>query len=57
VKCDAGLIVDYAADGRAIGIEISAPKATTLETFNRVLATANIEPIAAEELQPLLAAG
>lgn len=56
VKCDAGLILDYAADGRAIGIEISAPRATTLESFNRALATANLEPIAAEELLPLLAA-
>ena len=57
VKCEAGLIVDYAADGRPIGIEISAPRATTLESLNRALATANLEPITAQELQPLLAAG
>jgi uncharacterized protein YuzE len=34
---DAGLLIDYAADGRAIGIEITAPSKVTLEAINRAL--------------------
>ena len=56
VKCEGGLILDYAADGRPIGVEISAPRATTLEALNRVLAAAHVGPVSAEEIQPLLAA-
>jgi hypothetical protein len=56
VRCEAGLVLDYAADSRAIGVEISAPCSTTLESLNRVLVAAQLEPIAAVEIQPLLAA-
>ena len=35
------MLIDYAADGRAIGIEITAPTKVTLDGFNRVLAVAH----------------
>jgi hypothetical protein len=56
VRCDGGLVLDFAADGRAIGVEITAPTATTLESLNRALLQARIEPVSAEEISPLLAA-
>ena len=56
VRCDGGLVLDFAADGRAIGVEITAPTATTLESLNRALLQAKIEPVSAEEISPLLAA-
>ena len=33
-----GLVVDFAADDRPIGLEITAPSLVTLESINRVLA-------------------
>jgi hypothetical protein len=54
VKCEGGLVVDYAADGRPIGVEITSPKSTTLENLNHALAIARQAPIAAQEFQPLL---
>lgn len=51
-----GLLVDYAADGRAIGVEITAPHETTLEILNRVLAAIHVEPASSDEINPLLAA-
>jgi hypothetical protein len=56
VKYEGGLVLDYAADGRPIGVEISAPRTTTLDAVNRVLQAAQLEPISAAEIQPLLAA-
>ena len=34
---EAGLVTDYAADGRAIGIEITSPRQVTLAAFNRAV--------------------
>jgi uncharacterized protein YuzE len=51
-----GLLVDYASDGRAIGVEITAPRQLTLEALNHTLAAAHLEPAAAEDIAPLLAA-
>jgi hypothetical protein len=56
VRCEGGLVLDYAADGRPIGVEITAPRLTTLEAINRVLILAQIDPISAKEIGPLLAA-
>lgn len=36
-KAQDGLVVDYAADGRAIGIEITSPSLFSLESLNRLL--------------------
>ena len=52
-----GLVVDYAADGRAIGIEILSKSKTCLESLNRVLKSMHHEPLGEEDLRPLLAAG
>lgn len=51
-----GLIIDYAADGRAIGIEITSPTRVSVESINRALVMAKHEPMAATDLFPLLAA-
>jgi uncharacterized protein YuzE len=51
---EAGLLVDYAADGRAIGVEITGPSQVTLATVNRVLAAIQQSPLTAAELAPLL---
>jgi uncharacterized protein YuzE len=56
VKVDPGLLVDYTADGRAIGIEITSPSLITLANINEVLARANQEPLTRKELTPLEAA-
>jgi uncharacterized protein YuzE len=55
-RCEEGLLIDFAADGRAIGIEITAPTKVSLAAMNRVLAEAHQEPLTAEELGPLAAA-
>ena len=51
-----GIVTDFAADGRAIGIEITAPNHITLDSLNRALAAANQPPATANDLAPLLAA-
>lgn len=56
VRCEGGLVIDYAADGRPIGVEITAPQSTTFEAVNRVLATAQLPPVTQLELQPLMPA-
>lgn len=53
---EAGLLIDYAADGRAIGIEITAPTKVTLANLNQALAAANQPPATPDDLAPLLAA-
>ncbi len=49
---ESGLLMDYAADGRAIGLEITAPSKVTLATLNQALAAANQELATADELAP-----
>ncbi|MFQ5424961.1 MAG: DUF2283 domain-containing protein [Phycisphaerae bacterium] len=56
VKRGEGLLIDFTADGRAIGIEITAPSRLSLEMLNRALATVNQAPATADELGPLAAA-
>jgi uncharacterized protein YuzE len=55
VSADAGLLVDFAADGRAIGIEITDPSLVTLDAINRALAIAHAEPATRDEIKPLAA--
>jgi hypothetical protein len=51
-----GLVVDFAADGTPLGIEIVHPAGFTLEALNTVLASLG-EPVAGpREVGPLLAA-
>jgi hypothetical protein len=49
------LLIDFAADGRAIGIEMAAPSRVALDTLNKALATVHQEPATADELGPLAA--
>jgi hypothetical protein len=51
-----GLVVDFSADSRPIGLEITAPNIVTLEAINRVLTSLGQEPATDRELSPLFAA-
>jgi len=51
-----GLLVDYTRQGRAIGIEITAPALLSLTLMNRVLRDLGQKPVKRTELSPLLAA-
>ena len=53
-RYDPGLLVDYTTDGRAIGIEITAPSKLTLAAFNESLAAANQPPATPDDLAPLI---
>ena len=53
---DGLLVVDYGADRRAIGIEITAPRAVPLQRLNQLLADLREKPLAEEEYEPLRAA-
>jgi hypothetical protein len=51
-----GLVVDLAADGRPIGIEITAPSRVTVTALNRVLRSFGLSPLTRADLAPLRAA-
>jgi uncharacterized protein YuzE len=53
---DGLLVVDYDAEGRAIGVEITTPGAVPLERFNGLLAELGEAPLAEQEYQPVRAA-
>jgi hypothetical protein len=48
-----GILVDYAASGEPIGIEITAPRQVTGATVNAVLESLGLTVMAPEELVPL----
>lgn len=50
-----GLIADFSADGRAIGLEILSPLSTSLETLNLALARIKEAPLSSDEARPLAA--
>jgi hypothetical protein len=52
----AGLVIDFAEDGRAIGIEITSPSATTLADLNSALAHINQPELLPDEAAPLIRA-
>jgi len=49
-------VIDFARDGRPIGIEIVAPDKLTLASFNRVLRELGFPPLKRADLAPLMAA-
>ncbi|MCC6652399.1 MAG: DUF2283 domain-containing protein [Candidatus Eisenbacteria bacterium] len=51
-----GLRVDYDANGKPIGLEITAPSAVTIADVNAVLARIGVPELAAEDWAPLRAA-
>ena len=55
-SADGLLVVDYAADGRPIGVEITAPEAATLDRVNALLADLGQPALREEEFRPLTAA-
>lgn len=55
-SADGLLIVDYNTAGQAVGIEITAPGAVTLERLNQLLADLGQGPLADHEYGPVRAA-
>jgi hypothetical protein len=53
---ECGLLVDYADDGRAIGIEITSPSLLDLSALNRLLQRLGHDPVERDDLAPLVAA-
>jgi hypothetical protein len=55
-RVEPGLIIDFAADGLAIGIEITAPELLALHELNAVLQQLGQAPATEADLAPVLAA-
>jgi hypothetical protein len=56
VKCrqaKPGMVIDFAADGSPLGIEILAPAQLTVAAFNRVLRSLGFPTVKAADLAPL----
>jgi hypothetical protein len=53
---DGLLIVDYAASGRPLGVEITAPQAVPLERLNQLLAELGEPPLEEQDYRPARAA-
>ena len=51
-----GLVADFTADGKPIGIEITAPSKVTVAAVNRALLALGVKPVTGSELAPLNAA-
>ncbi len=56
VKIGNGLLVDYAAEGRPIGLEITSPTHVNSDQINEVLRELDVPQLDPEELDPLQAA-
>jgi len=55
-KAGSGLLVDYTADGKPIGIEITAPAQVGIAELNRVLVALHAPAVTNEDIAPLRAA-
>ncbi|HLE57751.1 MAG TPA: DUF2283 domain-containing protein [Rhodothermia bacterium] len=55
-QVEGGLIIDFGANGKPIGIEITAPEQLTLARLNRVLRELGCAPVRRADLAPLRAA-
>jgi hypothetical protein len=55
-RVEPGLIIDLAATGQPLGIEITAPALVTLTILNRVLRDLGCAPVRRADLAPLRAA-
>lgn len=56
VQASTGILIDYAAGGTPIGIEITAPGAVRVADINRVLRSLGLKAARPSELAPLKAA-
>jgi hypothetical protein len=55
-RVEPGFVIDYASDGQAIGIEITAPSLLSLSALNTLLEELGQTPATEADLAPLLAA-
>lgn len=55
-RVEPGLVIDYASDGRALGIEITAPSRLSLQALNAVLDELGQPRASQADLAPLVAA-
>lgn len=53
---ECGLVVDFAADGQPLGVEITAPALVDLETLNGLLHELRVHEVESADLAPLRAA-
>lgn len=52
-QAGSGLLVDYTADGKPIGVEITAPVQVGIAKLNRVLANLHAPAVTNEDIAPL----
>ena len=55
-RVEPGLVIDFAADDKAIGIEITTPAKVSLAALNAVLRELGHAPASEADLAPVLAA-
>src|SRR3970282_135823 len=55
-RVEPGLVIDFTAEGQAIGIEITAPAQVSLSALNAVLPELGHAPASEADLAPVLAA-
>lgn len=55
-RVEPGLVIDFASEGRSLGIEITAPQRTSPAAINRVLEEMGLSPLSQDDLAPLQAA-
>jgi uncharacterized protein YuzE len=55
-RVEPGLVIDYTAEGRAIGIEITAPAKMSLAALNSILKELGHSPASEADLAPVHAA-
>ncbi len=55
-KTEPGMIIDYTAGGKPIGIEITAPAKVTVTDLNQVLASLGMPELTTADVAPLKAA-
>jgi uncharacterized protein YuzE len=55
-SADGLLVIDYGQNGKAIGVEITAPSAMPLDRVNRVLADPGETPLSEHDYLPVRAA-
>lgn len=55
-KATLGMVVDFSASGKPIGIELTAPTKVTLPALNQVLGDLGLSPLSDADLEPLHAA-
>jgi len=55
-RIEPGFVIDFARDGRAIGIEITAPTRLSVAALNKVLRELGFPLVTRADLAPVLAA-